>query len=75
MSPTTTPCPDQSVLLALAAEDVAAPEDRSHVAACPSCRRTLRRLRAEVVHLRSTAWAERPPPPTGQTPLDDPPDE
>lgn len=63
MSPTS-PCPDEAVLLALAADDAAAPEVRSHVAACASCRRKLRRLKAEILHLRSSIkLAPKPAPP------------
>ncbi|WP_337173287.1 hypothetical protein [Paludisphaera sp.] len=67
----TSDCPDASVLLALAAGEDAAPEVRAHVAACPHCGRALRRLRAEIAHLRSSvdadSDAESPPgsPPAG----------
>lgn len=57
----TTACPDESDLLALAAEGVAAPAVRSHVDACRSCLRKLRRLKAEVVHLRSSVIPEAGP--------------
>jgi anti-sigma factor ChrR (cupin superfamily) len=55
-------CPDESVLLALAAGNAATPEVRSHVDACPSCRRPFQRLKDEVDHLRSTVEPESPPP-------------
>lgn len=65
----TTGCPDKCALLALAAEDAASPEVRAHVAACPSCRRIVRRLKAEIGHLRSSLAPKPPPepPPPGST--------
>lgn len=56
-------CPDESDLLALAAEGVAAPAVRSHVDACRPCLRKLRRLKAEVVHLRASLGRPLGPPP------------
>lgn len=55
-------CPDGSDLLALATEGVVAPAVRSHVDACRLCLRKIRRLRAEVVHLRDSLAPDGPPP-------------
>lgn len=54
-------CPDESDLLALAADDVATPAVRSHVDACRPCLRKLRRLRAEIIHLRDSVIPEACP--------------
>jgi hypothetical protein len=51
-------CPDGSDLLALATEGVVAPAVRSHVDACRLCLRKIRRLKAEVVHLRDAMIPE-----------------
>ncbi|OJW17831.1 MAG: hypothetical protein BGO49_30510 [Planctomycetales bacterium 71-10] len=64
----TTACPDGSDLLALATEGVAAPAVRSHVDACRSCLRKLRRLKAEVVHLRSSMGRHLGPAPATVVP-------
>ena len=51
----TTACPEESQLLAFAAGSVDVPPSlRPHVEACPACLRKVRRLRAEVVHLRAS---------------------
>ncbi len=63
--PRTVACPDGSDLLALAAEGVAPPGVSRHVEVCPACRRRLRRLKAELVHLRSLSEAGGFPPPAG----------
>lgn len=56
-------CPDGSDLLALAAEGAAPPGVRRHVDACTSCLRRLRRLKAELLQLRSALETpDRPPP-------------
>lgn len=51
----TTACPEESQLLALAAGSTDVPPSlRPHVEACPACLREVRRLRAEIVHLRAS---------------------
>ncbi|WP_165073245.1 cupin domain-containing protein [Paludisphaera rhizosphaerae] len=51
----TTACPEESQLLALAAGSTDVPPSlRPHIESCPTCLRNLRRLRAEIVHLRAS---------------------
>jgi len=52
MTPTIA-CPERSDLLALAAGDAHSPALKAHVDACRACRKTVRRLEAEIGHLRS----------------------
>lgn len=49
----TIPCPREADLLALAVGDEPPPRLLAHLESCPSCRVLVRRLRAEVLCLRS----------------------
>ncbi len=52
--PRTIACPKETDLLALAAGDEPPPRLLAHLEACPRCRVLTRRLRAEILCLRSS---------------------
>lgn len=53
----TTTCPREADLLALAVGDEPPPRLLAHLESCPPCRVVVRRLRAEVLYLRSAPGA------------------
>ena len=62
----TTACPEESQLLALAADSTDVPPSLwPHVENCPACLRKIRRLRAEIFHLRANVRRQDRTPPNG----------